>query len=440
MGSFSLLRPASYRCFIILAAIVLIGPTSLLLLRLQNRAYVFQLKRNGTISDSPITPRPSTAPPVVYVSPGNPFDINFDETLYRNRGTSQVKIEADYELENTLSSASSLPSEGKRLHKRVLIPVSWLQMRTLINHPGHGPGRDLLLPGVTAALSFLSESEEYEENFDSIKKISEDLDAWLSREAATSRNSPRNSETGGFLYALRSYKDAVKGYPDFMSYMEELVPSLGNLGAFGSFISPDIMTKLVFMLNEEGDEELDDEWLRFLVNFFKESAEGLREWVDEVQFAKDTFVGTIKERQSQIVSDGDFAKLQADVDTILEWSSALAETGEKASKFLGEFREVIREVEYETPGTLPYTPRIGRTRWLQSPTDSEDSGNVFNRLDNEPLTPPPQIQGDEYIEYLRRPPWASNQNPGPMREEQVPGSDEQIPGSEELEARESNMQ
>ncbi|KAK6521781.1 hypothetical protein TWF506_001985 [Arthrobotrys conoides] len=435
MVSFSFPHPASYKYFIILAAAILVGSTSLLFLQLQNRTYTFRPKRN-TVTTDPITSLESdTNPPVIYTSPVNPFDINFDETLYRNRDTLQIKIEPNPEPENTLSLVSSRISHGNKLHKRDIILVSWAQIQDLMNDEASNPTQELLLLAISGLMGFLAQFAAYKENDHLIKKISGSLNSWRFREAATVSNASQQSERVTFLYALRSYEETIENYPDFMSYMERTVSYVGRLS------DPDILIKLVFGDDQENAEELNDDWLRFLENFLKESAEGLQDWVDGVEFAENTFVDTVKEQKSEsIMSDDKFDRLQANVEEVLEWSSAQAKVAKEASAQLREFRLTIREgidlepeseMEYQTPGTLPYTPGIGRPLWSESPA-APNGGNIFNRLDGEPLTPPSQIQDDEYIQYLRRPPWAPNQNPDATREEEVPRF-------EEPEDPESNM-
>ncbi|KAK6350510.1 hypothetical protein TWF718_003701 [Orbilia javanica] len=424
MVFFSIPQPTSYRYIVVFAAIA-IGSISLLFFQLQGRSNIFQVKRDSTTLGTVAEPSPSTGPPIIEVSPVNPFNINLDGTLYRYKDISQVKIEANPDLGGTASPGLPQPSEGNRLSKRSRVPVSWVQMRNFIRDQASSQVPTSLSLGVSAMIHFLSMLETYKRRVESVAKISDFLNNWRWKESEDIVHPSQQPEVDMLLFALRSYEDAVDEYPDFTYLMETIVGSFAAIGAFASFTEPDVMIRLIFMDAEENAQELDDEWLLFLITFFDDSAKDLRKWVTEVEFARDTFVSTIEELKSQVVSDEDFHRLLAKVNYILRWTVKFAKIGEEASTLLRESRQDMTEVlGFGTPGTLPYTPAIGQPPWIESLDVSEAGGDVFNLLSNEPLTPPSNFQDDEYITFLRSAPSAANENSMPMEEEEVANSEE----------------
>ncbi|KAK6362243.1 hypothetical protein TWF730_005940 [Orbilia blumenaviensis] len=422
MVSFLFLHQVSYKHIIILTAIALVTSTSIFLVHLQGRTDILEFALNIT--------SPDPGPPIIYESPVNPFDISFDGILYRDLGISQVKIEESSSYDGNQRIRPPLDGK-KRLRKRDIIPVTWEQMRNFIGQIVPGPVDDFLFPGISGLLGFLAELETYKTQINYIEQISEYLDAWRWREAEIKINPlalGQNLEANGFYDALRSYAEAIEDYPDFMELMESLVGTVAAIGAFGRYTEPNIMMRLIFMDTEQTAQELDDEWFVFLATFLEESAAQLRDWIAGVEFAMGTYAPIIFDLKSDIVSDEDFERLQTDVEHIAKRFSELADIAVEASIHLWQFRHAVdvhdwngQNVVLETPGTLPYTPGLGVPAWYDSP--EEGAGDVFYLMDNEPLTPPSNSQGDDYIDYLRTAPWASNQHSRATEENVIPNSE-----------------
>ncbi|KAK6506734.1 hypothetical protein TWF481_005193 [Arthrobotrys musiformis] len=435
MVFFLLPQTTSHKHIITLAVIVLIASTSLLLYEVQNvdLADIFHLKRDVAAAPDPNTVPDPTSPPVINVSPANPFDVNFDETPYRRNRQTKIQTNPDHDPKNT---RTPVPLRNK-LRKRDRIPISWQEMLDFMGN--QAARQQIFFPIVSTMSGFLAELSGYEHQINSINHITEFLNSWRFKESAFLNNRQHQAEAQMVLFALRSYEESIEDYPDFIDLMKVLVGSFAGAAGRRRFTDADVIIKLLFMDSEQDAQDLDDEWLRFITGFFRDAAVELREWITSAQFGRDTYANTILELKSNsIVSNSDFNKLRDDVEDILEWFSAFAEAAEEAVTLLTEFREAIRnglpvleEPSPETPGTLPYTPGTGRPGWFESPPNAE--GNIFNRLDNEPLTPPSNIQGDDYIDYLRAPPRVANGNPGAMVEE------EEVRDFEAFEEPESNM-
>ncbi|KAK6534915.1 hypothetical protein TWF281_006215 [Arthrobotrys megalospora] len=278
-------------------------------------------------------------------------------------------------------------------------------MRDFIRNHRPGPSQEYLLPGISAMFNFFSEFEKYRDQIERVEKISEDIRRWRKSEERVDR-SVLAPEANHFLHALRNYAMAVREYPDFAKIMSMVVGSFAAVSEGGryNYMDPDVTMKLIFMDIAPTAQELNDEWLAFLIEFLGGVATKLRRWVTRVETAMGVYGPIILELKSQAVSSEDFEKVQADLRELSQWSAVLANDAEEASIMLGQFLQAIPdhdwlepELEYHTPGTLPYTPGQEPPRWYDSPGEGGDGGkgDVFYRIENEPLTPPSNFQGDD---------------------------------------------